>query len=177
MANYANKKEFRKALLNALGVEKSLTEVDKEEFREGILQGLNASYTTEDLKVKDKFRAKLVTAVAEAMAGGGSSDFSMAEVTLVNSADSNRAVLIPVCYEPSRFNPDASVESTVQMVVNETLILNVPLYKGHCVIRKGISEDRLQGVTVATSFTVTSGSATSSMSGVDITGDCTITIS
>lgn len=109
--------------------------------------------------------------------GGGSGDFTMAKVTLVNSADSNRAVLIPVCYEPSRINPDASVESAVQMVVNDTLILNVPLYKGHCSIRKGISEDRLQGVTVATSFTVTSGSATSSMEGVDITGDCTITIS
>lgn len=109
--------------------------------------------------------------------GGGGSDFSMAEVTLVNSADSNRAVLIPVCYEPSQDYPDASVESTVQMVVNDTLKLNVPLYKGHCSIRKGISEDRLQGVTVATSFTVTSGSATSSMEGVDITGDCTITVS
>lgn len=110
--------------------------------------------------------------------GGGSSDFSMAEVTLVNSADSNRAVLIPVCYEPTPpFNPDAFVESFVQMAVNDTLILNVPLYKGHCSIVNGSSEDRLQGVTVATSYTVTSGSATSSRSGVDITGDCTITVS
>lgn len=110
--------------------------------------------------------------------GGGGGDFSMAEVTLVNSTDGTRVVLIPVCYEPSPpFNPDASVSSVVNIQANETLILNVPLYKGHCSIVNGSSEDRLQGVTVATSSTVTSGSATSSMGGVDITGDCTITIS
>ena len=122
--------------------------------------------------------AQYATADVNVEGGGGSSDFSTAEVTLVNSANNTRVVLIPVCYEPSPpFNPDASISGVVNITANETLILNVPLYKGHCSLVTGMSEDRLQGVTVATSCTVTSGSATSSMGGVDITGDCTITIS
>lgn len=148
-------------------------------IEEGVAE-INNEYVPYEWKAGDVITANRLNAIEQGIAnasGGGGSDFSMAEVTLVNSADSNRAVLIPVCYEPSPFDPDASVGSTVQMVVNDTLKLNVPLYKGHCSIRKGISEDRLQGVTVATSFTVTSGSATSSMEGVDITGDCTITVS
>lgn len=110
--------------------------------------------------------------------GGGSSDFSTAEVTLVNSGETNMAVVIPVFYEADPpFSPNAYVTSVVNFLANETLVLNVPLYKGHCSIPKGISGDRISGDTVATSFTVTSGSATSSIGGVDITGDCTITLS
>ena len=110
--------------------------------------------------------------------GGGSSDVSTAEVTLVNSADTSRAVIIPVFYEADPpFDPNAYVTSVVNILANETIVINVPLYKGHCLIPKGISGDRISGDTVATSFTVTSGSATSSMDGVDITGDCTITFS
>ena len=110
--------------------------------------------------------------------GGGSSDFSTAEVTLVNSANTNLAVMLPVLYEADPpFDPNALVRGALSLLANETFVLNVPLYKGHCLIKKGVSGDRIDGQTVATTYTVTSGSATSSMEGVDITGDCTITIS
>ena len=110
--------------------------------------------------------------------GGGSSDFSTAEVTLVNSANTNLAVMLPVLYEADPpFDPNAFVRGALSLLANETFVLNVPLYKGHCLIKKGVSGDRIDGQTVATTYTVTSGSATSSMEGVDITGDCTITIS
>lgn len=110
--------------------------------------------------------------------GGGSSDFSTAEVTLVNSANTNLAVMLPVLYEANPpFDPNALVRGALSLLANETFVLNVPLYKGHCLIKKGVSGDRIDGQTVATTYTVTSGSATSSMAGVDITGDCTITIS
>lgn len=110
--------------------------------------------------------------------GGGASDFTTAEVTLVNNGDTNMAVIIPAFYEASLpFNPNAYVKGYVSILANDTRVLNVPLYKGHCTILNGISGDCMQGVPVATSFTVTSGSATSSLDGVDITGNCTITIS
>ena len=110
--------------------------------------------------------------------GGGSSDFSTAEVTLINSANVNKCVLIPNVEEADPpLVPNAWVQSMVSMSANETFILNVPLYKGHCVISVGASGDQVTGEPVASSFAVTSGSATSSLLGVDITGDCTITIS
>ena len=117
-------------------------------------------------------------ALADVNVEGGSSDFSTAEVTLVNSANTNLAVMLPVLYEADPpFDPNAFVRGALSLLANETFVLNVPLYKGHCLIKKGVSGDRIDGQTVATTYTVTSGSATSSMEGVDITGDCTITIS
>lgn len=119
-----------------------------------------------------------VSAIGNISGGGGSSDFSTAEVTIVNSANINLAVIIPVLFEAAPpFNPNAQVIGFANIMANETIVFNVPLYKGHCVIVKGTSGDRMQGDTVATSFTVTSGSATSSLDGVDITGDCSITVS
>jgi len=110
--------------------------------------------------------------------GGGSSDFSTAEVTLVNSANTNKVVMIPKIYEAEPpVERNASVSSVVNIQANETLVLNVPLYKGHCSIIKGTSGDQMNGDPVATSYTITSGSATSTLRRVDITGDCTITIS
>lgn len=110
--------------------------------------------------------------------GGGSSDFSTAEVTIVNSAVTGVAVMIPVLFEASPpFDPNAKVSSVINLMANGTQVLNVPLYKGHCSILKGTTGDQMNGDPLATTYTVTSGSATSSMGGVDITGDCTITIS
>ena len=110
--------------------------------------------------------------------GGGSSDFTTAEVTLVNSANTGLAVMLPFLIEAEPpFEPNASIIGASTLMANETIVRNVPLYKGHCLIMKGTSGDKIDGQTVATTYTVTSGSATSSMGGVDITGDCTITIS
>lgn len=110
--------------------------------------------------------------------GGGSSDFTTAEVTLVNSGDTSKAVMVPVLSEARLpFEPNATIRGALTSMANETTVINVPLYKGHCLIKTGTPGDLIDGQTVATSFTVTSGSATSSIDGVDITGDCTITIS
>lgn len=106
------------------------------------------------------------------------SDFSTAEVTLINSTGTNMAALIPAIYEAEPpLAPDAYVTGIVSILANETLTLNVPLYKGHCTVVAGVSGDRVLGDTVAISYAVTSGSATSLGRDVDITGDCAITIS
>lgn len=183
MANYRNEFEFRSGLLDALGVEHSEADAKNEErWRAKMLDGLEVEYNQNDVNQFDLFRAKLVEGVENysggGSGGGGSSDFSTAEVTLVNSANTNLAVMLPVLYEADPpFDPNALVRGALSLLANETLVLNVPLYKGHCLIKKGVSGDRIDGQTVATTYTVTSGSATSSMDGVDITGDCTITIS
>lgn len=107
---------------------------------------------------------------------GGDSDFTTAEVTLVNGTSSNLAVLIPFAYEEDPPDPPGII-GVRQLFPNETATLKVPLYKGYGYAYGGISGDKVQGVLVARTLVITSGEATAEGNFVTITGDCTITAS
>lgn len=84
MANLRNEFEFRSGLLDALGVEHTEADAKNEErWRSKMLDGLGVEYNQNDVNQFDLFRAKLLEGV-ESMSegGGGSSDFSTAEVTI-----------------------------------------------------------------------------------------------
>ena len=97
--------------------------------------------------------------------GGGSSDFSTAEVTVVNTHGSGLSL-----YGANTLDDGEDTGSTYGLGVagNKTAVFSVILYKGTAWLNKGTSS----------SIVSVSGSAEklgSSM--VMVTGDCTITIS
>ena len=61
MSNLRNTKEFREALLAAYGVTEDKDVENKDNFKKAILDALGISYTTEDIKNFEKFRALLVS--------------------------------------------------------------------------------------------------------------------
>lgn len=98
--------------------------------------------------------------------GGGSSDFSTAEVTvIVNSSAGEVNIAMPILVEADGDYP-ASLYSYAPY--SGEMTVNSALYKGRCTASVILSE---------TQTISTSGSATVSGVYVDITGNCTITIS
>ena len=97
--------------------------------------------------------------------GGGSSDFSTAEVTVVNQKNSDISFIMPVIMEAEDDYP-ATVLSTTTMLAHSTVHNVAPLYKGEA----DATTD--PGNTIAIT-----GNATNEGEYIFITGDCTITIS
>lgn len=109
--------------------------------------------------------------------GGGSGDFSTAQVTLINGTSSNRCVIIPSTSEADPpFEPVPFIPCYISLLPNGTAEVTAVLYKGNCKVESGGSGDQLNTVPVATTFVVTSGDAELDTGGVLITGNCTITI-
>ena len=143
---------------------------------------MNMSYTPNTWSDGDILSAAKMNALEQAVAsggGGGSSDFSTAEVTIINSASDYRVVLIATVQEAfPPFVPSDLVASSVTLAGDETAVFTMPLYKGLGVITKGNTGDTFYGDTIATTLAVTSGSATvDDNDDIQVTGDCTITIS
>ena len=108
----------------------------------------------------------------EVEGGGGSSDFSTAEVTVTNGSGTT----IPVIYIQNVIEENALGEESPAGVINavynigSTASIRVPLYKGGALWQIG---DELLDYEISVS-----GSATKVASAIyHITGDCTITIS
>lgn len=104
--------------------------------------------------------------------GGGSSDFSTAEVAIVNGSGTT----IPMIYIENVIEENALGEESPAGVINavynigSTASIRVPLYKGGALWQIG---DELFDYEISVS-----GSATKVASAIyHITGDCTITIS
>lgn len=180
MANYRNEFEFRSGLLNALGVEHSEADAKNEErWRAKMLDGLEVEYNQNDVNQFGLFREKLVEGVENySGGGGGSSDFSTAQVTIVNGSGYNRILSMPVYYAAEDDEP-ALMNAYLNMLPNETVTVDVAVpIDGETKVYSGETGDKLQGVQMGSTLTVTSGSATqASNNRVTITGDCTITIS
>ena len=173
MTNYRNVFEFRSGLLDALGVEHSEADAKNEErLRAKMLDGLGVEYNQNDVNQFDLFRAKLVEGVGNYSGGGGSSDFSTAEVTINNESGKT----IPVIYIQNVIEENALGAGSPSGVINaaynigSTGSIRVPLYKGGALWQIG---DELLNYEISVS-----GSATKVSSAIyHITGDCVITIS
>lgn len=95
--------------------------------------------------------------------GGGSSDFTTAEVTIVNSTAASFEGTMPMAFD----GEVSGAASEFYVDVNETIVLTAILYKGH------------SAAIIHPEGTVAiEGSATDLGDGfIDVTGDCTITVS
>jgi len=83
MANMRNKWEFYGSILEALGVDYTDAELkNNETLRAKLLEGLGVEHTYDDVNQYPLWREKLVEGVGNMSGGGGSSDFSTAEVTV-----------------------------------------------------------------------------------------------
>lgn len=100
--------------------------------------------------------------------GGGSSDFSVANVTLTNASGESLNFSWPVVYEENEMGEGApaTVYDNVFIDDNETKIIKIPLYKGSALIEID-----------AVSFTVTGNISEVFPGSYLVTGDGTITIS
>ena len=162
MANLRNEFEFRSALLTALGQEHTEAEAKNEDtWRRKMLDGLGVEYDQNDVNQFGLFREKLIEGVTnKSEGGGGSSDFSIANVTLINTADRTQGGLGSV---PHITDDEMSITSAFVRDAN-TRTVQVVLYKG-------------------TAFTWFEGSEITSYNGnitvddtdLTITGDCSIT--
>lgn len=95
--------------------------------------------------------------------GGGSSDFSTAEVTIVDTGD-NRTLGVANALDDGE---DTGSVGSIGMGANKTKVVSVILYKGVAWVSRGD----------ATIVSVSGNAEQFGSSMVMVTGDCTITIS
>lgn len=171
MANGINNQyEYRSRLLDSLKVQHTASDVrNEDEYRKKVLNGLGVEYTEDDINQKNLYRAKVVEGLASSGGGGGSSDFSTAEVTVVNNRSDNKVGVAGCCV----FSLDGIQASMANIPCDTrgTYAYECILYKGKALVDVTYAE----GVTMAYAGDI----EVRSDSGYDsclITGDCTITI-
>lgn len=165
MANLRNEFEFRSALLTALGQEHTEAEAKNEDtWRRKMLDGLGVEYNQNDVNQFGLFREKLIEGVTNYSGGGGSSDFSTAEVTLINGG-SAMGIGLYLCVVDDVNNCTAT---TARLIDGTSKTFNAILYNGeaYASLYDSTSVDSYDG-----------NIETSGKNGYVITGDCTITIS
>ena len=127
------------------------------------VQSVSSSYTPTTWVTGDIITATKLNNIEQgiANAGGGSSDFSAAEVTVINNTNDPVKVDAPLAIVVGEY----TFAGTSTLVEPGTKILNVVLYfgKGACAVAEG-------NVSV-------SGDAELDEGYIIVTGDCTITIS
>ena len=103
--------------------------------------------------------------------GGGSSDFSTAEVTFVNNTGASSFANIPICVEENALGEGspAMVYYLVATPDATPVVENVPLYKGSCYGRWDTNENQFE-------ISVSGDAVLAGEGTVLITGDCTITL-
>lgn len=130
---------------------------------------MNMSYTPNTWSDGDILSAEKMNALEQAVAsgGGGSSDFSTAEVTVVNStAQPLNPITFPQCLEENDLGPGspAMIYGYIEGITpSSTETIKAPLYKGRLYLTNIGATD-------------VSGDATLIDGDVLVTGDCTITI-
>lgn len=164
MANMRNKWEFYGSILEALGVDYTDAELkNNETLRAKLLEGLGVEHTYDDVNQYPLWREKLVEGVGNMSGGGGSSDFSTAEVTITWNNSKLGELLWDSC-------PTIVSDSMITGVMYTNIspaIITVPLYKGKCYWEK-----TTRGLTLSGNIEEYNDG-----DGMLITGDGTITIS
>ena len=163
MANLRNEFEFRSALLTALGQEHTEAEAKNEEmWRRKMLDGLGVEYDQNDVNQFGLFREKLIEGVtSKSEGGGGSSDFSTAEVTVSGATGEEATVLLMPIIEDSDRRTGIEAFDVNASPIQKTY--NVPLYKGHCLIK--VNSGDVDGL---------AGNVTLNRSWLDVTGNCSL---
>ena len=102
----------------------------------------------------------------------GSSDFSTAQVTVVNTTQYNIDIQVLPLIVESGIAPGVIGASLDQLMAQESVPLTVPLYKGACYWATSLYEPYAD-------YTFTGSGSVTEFDGIFflITGDCTITIS
>ena len=134
---------------------------------------MNMSYTPNTWVNGDVITAAKMNALEQAVAsGGGSSDFSTAEVTIVNDTHNNIDImLLPIVSEIDEGVYGLVGASAAQLNASHSETYIVGLYQGLCAWATALYDSYA-------SYTFTgSGSVTVLDVVLIITGDCTITIS
>lgn len=131
MANLRNEFEFRSALLTALGQEHTEAEAKNEEmWRRKMLDGLGVEYDQNDVNQFGLFREKLIEGVTNYSGGGGSSDFSTANVHIITN------VVTGVIYLPYTSQLMGIETAHTQKAIENSTVTAV-LYKGNAVLTCG----------------------------------------
>ena len=171
MANGINNKyEYRSGLLDSLKVQHTASDVrNEDEYRKKVLNGLGVEYTEDDINQKNLYRAKVVEGLASS-GGGGSSDFSTAQVTLIGKDGVIAGdVYLPITLDGEDGMPDVAF-FLANYVANQQHTYNAIMYKGATLGRIANTAGR--------SIESIIGNAQDMGNGLLlITGDCTITIS
>ena len=171
MAGIKNKYDFYKGFLEALGAE-NITETDyknEEELRKRILDTLDVEYVFDDVNQTDLFREKFLQGISSG-GGGGSSDFSTAEVTFI--CNDSTLIESPVDFNGAFYGVDDRLETPIDATMpyigfygSET-VKQILLYKGNAILTIGDSVDEIDS---------TSGSIEAVGLGMyKISGNCTI---
>lgn len=168
MPDVRNYEEYRAQALASLGEDYTVEDLRNEErFRSKVLDGLGMSYETEDLVNFEKYRLKVLQGIAGG--GGGTSDFTTAEVTLQNVSDiiSTLKVFSGVCMSETP-NPMTGnyidMMGTTNVPKGGTAIQKVLLCHGEVKVR--FSADEIVSV---------QGNIVDSGDGLyKITGDCSV---
>lgn len=177
MANGINNKyEYRSGLLDSLKVQHTASDVrNEDEYRKKVLNGLGVEYTEDDINQKNLYRAKVVEGLASSGGGGGSSDFSTAEVTVNVEGYSAGMPRYGILNAPYINQGDELVEGIPLPPMVNTNPFTVVLYKNsvNWQINAGSDDIPITGVNVTGSAEV------SEYSGdyvITITGDANLTI-
>ena len=102
------------------------------------VEDMNMSYTPTEWANGDIVTAEKLNKLENGVAagGGGSSDFTTAEVTVINHATYTVYVAIPTEYEENTLydGSPAALSADTFFDDGDTVTINVPLYKGSCYV-------------------------------------------
>lgn len=126
-----------------------------------------SEYTPTVWKTGDIITAEKLNNIEEgiANAGGGESDFTTAQVTVVNESAQTEDIYIPYIEEAIEEQQPAYAGAAKSATASETTVFTAILYKGTSM-----------AVLTSGNLIITGEASSLSASAVAITGDCTITI-
>lgn len=121
MSDIRNFEEYRRQVLESLGEDYTVEDLRNEgKWRARVLDALGVDYDTSDTSYFERYRLKVLEGLQGG--GGGSSDFSTANVTLINSTDQTIEVAIPYTVE---HEGQIYTDSLISIRASETKTLNV----------------------------------------------------
>ena len=124
MASIKNKYEFYKGFLEALGAQdvKETEYKNEEELRKKILDTMGVDYVFDDVNQTDLFRGKFLEGLANGgSGGGGSSDFDVVNISIVNNTTSDIEIQAPAII-------DDTIWSSVDIESDNTSDLNIVIH-------------------------------------------------
>lgn len=159
-----NFEEYRAEVLEQLGA--TAEDLRNEpSWRAKVLEALGAEYTDEDTRNFERYRLKVLENLSGG-GGGGSGDFSTAQVTIINTTeDADVDIYLPVVIDDEDYT---GLMYDTYVSPGETRTITTVLYKGSNTAY--LYDSQSLSVSV-------SGNVVYDHPNFDITGDCTITIS
>ena len=136
---------------------------------------LQLGYDSENKELTEATNTDSEGNVTDLLSGGGSSDFITAKLTVIN----NKQWAIQAAECPNVLVEEEMLAGGFNVEDNSQSVIDVIIYKGHAYIFEIVTGDHLDTpVDLETEASLTGNAAYNAEEGfIDITGDCTITIS